>query len=93
MIYFKILFLILSYSDQPQHLPRTSENLHALKGYCWLCYMLSCELASVALIKEEFRSSKFIVLASGEFRELHLYVIELEIFMQQIVHKKYSCRL
>ena len=55
--------------------------------------MLSCELASVALIKEEFRSSKFIVLTSGEFGELHLYVIELEIFMQQIAHKKYSCRL
>ena len=55
--------------------------------------MLSCELESVALIKEEFRSSKFIVLTSGEFREQHLYVIELEIFMQQIAHKKYSCRL
>ena len=50
--------------------------------------MLSCELASMALIKEEFRSSKFIVLASGEFRELHLYVIELEIFMQQIAYKQ-----
>lgn len=58
--------------------------------------MLSCELASVALIKEEFRSSKFIVLTSGEFGELHLYVIELEIFMQQIAHKKYilaDCRI
>ena len=43
--------------------------------------MLSCELASVALITEEFRSSKVIVLTFGEFRELHLYVIELEIFM------------